>query len=178
MDEVRRETKRVSSEAARPDTDVVDMTTSQPASSAQPVKPTIKPAAAGFAEQPTPAISVSETLWNAAYDSLETDDAELVGSYVKTLEEVLGETAATADLSAKLKDPTMRIALGLLLVDLNADTASSFHHPTPLPPNRLMSTQRPSSPFSLPAMRALGVRLHVPSAVWNPSAWNSYHDQS
>ncbi|KAK0628671.1 hypothetical protein B0T17DRAFT_523405, partial [Bombardia bombarda] len=35
--------------------------------SAQPDEPTNKSAAPGLAEQPTPAISLSERLWNAAY---------------------------------------------------------------------------------------------------------------
>jgi len=91
--------------------DVVDMTTSQPVPSTQPNDPTNKPAAAGFAEQPTPSISVSERLWNTAYDRLATTDTDLVASYVNILEEVLGgETGepSAANLSAKLKDPTMR----------------------------------------------------------------------
>ncbi|RYP20313.1 hypothetical protein DL765_002876 [Monosporascus sp. GIB2] len=58
-----------------------------------------------------PQLSTSERLWNAAFDRLQEDNAELVGSYVQTLERVLqGETRelSTAELSAKLKDPAMR----------------------------------------------------------------------
>jgi hypothetical protein len=76
-----------------------------------PVEPPPKPATTETAEQPTPSLSVSERMWNAAYDSLEADDADLVGSYVKTLEKVLGGKncePSAADLSAKLKDPTNR----------------------------------------------------------------------
>ncbi|KAK4646426.1 hypothetical protein QC761_210350 [Podospora bellae-mahoneyi] len=37
-------------------------------------------------QQPTPAISTSERLWNAAYDNLKLEDVDLVGSYGKILE--------------------------------------------------------------------------------------------
>ncbi|KAK4206474.1 hypothetical protein QBC37DRAFT_381060 [Rhypophila decipiens] len=55
--------------------------------------------------------SVSQKLWNAAYDMLEADDAELVGSYIETLQKVLGgdtHDSFVADLSDKLKDPNAR----------------------------------------------------------------------
>jgi hypothetical protein len=54
---------------------------------------------------------VSERLWNAAYDSLKTDNAELIRSYVKTLETVLGAKPGVApdlNISAELHDPTKR----------------------------------------------------------------------
>ncbi|KAK0755967.1 LOW QUALITY PROTEIN: hypothetical protein N5P37_011520, partial [Trichoderma harzianum] len=52
-------------------------------------------------------------LWNAAYDSLkeDADTAELVTSYVKALTTILGtkpDIVSGADISADLKDPTMR----------------------------------------------------------------------
>ncbi|RYP09139.1 hypothetical protein DL764_001466 [Monosporascus ibericus] len=62
-------------------------------------------------EQQTPALPASQRLWNAAYDSVERDDADLVGSYVKTLETVLGAGPGAApgtDISAELHDPTKR----------------------------------------------------------------------
>lgn len=59
------------------------------------------------------ALSKSQRLWNAAYDSLEEDEdtAELVASYVETLTTVLGarpDIVSGADASANLKDPIMR----------------------------------------------------------------------
>ena len=54
---------------------------------------------------------MSERLWNAAYDSLETDNAELVMSYVKTLETVLGANPGVApdtNISAELHNPAKR----------------------------------------------------------------------
>jgi hypothetical protein len=54
---------------------------------------------------------MNESTRNAAFDKLEEENAELVGSYVNILERVLGgETRepSAAELPAKLKDPTMR----------------------------------------------------------------------
>ncbi|KAK4196451.1 hypothetical protein QBC40DRAFT_313587 [Triangularia verruculosa] len=62
-----------------------------------------------FTKQPTLTISTSERLWNAVYDSLETDNAELVILYIKTLEIVLGVNlgvAPDANISAELYNPT------------------------------------------------------------------------
>ncbi|KAK3376687.1 WD40-repeat-containing domain protein [Lasiosphaeria ovina] len=91
-------------QAARPSTEaaICHQPTAEPQS---------KSTATEFTEQPTPVISTSERLWNTAYDSLELEDAELVGSYVKILDSVLGDETSepsTADARAKLEDPTMR----------------------------------------------------------------------
>jgi len=89
----------------------------QPAavSQAPPLAPLVtppppKPAVTESAGQPIPVLSASQRLWNAAYDSLETDDADLARSYLRTLEKVLGDETCepTDDFSAKLKDPTNR----------------------------------------------------------------------
>lgn len=59
-------------------------------------------------------LSTSQRLWNAAYDSLEKDEGELVGLYIKTLEIVLCSEASgdpsedDASVAAKLKDPNLR----------------------------------------------------------------------
>lgn len=60
-------------------------------------------------EQQTP--DLSERLWNAAYDSVERDDADLVESYVKTLGTVLGADVSvtpSTDIPAELHDPRKR----------------------------------------------------------------------
>ncbi|GAB1319506.1 NACHT domain-containing protein [Madurella fahalii] len=104
-------------QAARPSTDAATTVCHQRTAASQflspelPVEPQNKSTATESTEQPIPAISTSERLWNAAYNDLELDDAELVGSYVRILEKVLGgETnePSTADPRAKLKDPTAR----------------------------------------------------------------------
>jgi hypothetical protein len=68
-------------------------------------------------EQQNPGLTISQRLWNAAYDNLKNneDTAKLVGSYVKILTAALkAETASDAsasevdDVSAKLKDPFER----------------------------------------------------------------------
>ncbi|KAK4245655.1 vegetative incompatibility protein HET-E-1 [Corynascus novoguineensis] len=68
-----------------------------------------EPSTAKSVGQQPPALSVSQTLWNDAYDSLEadTDNAELVRSYVKTLMKALDIDPST-DLSAELKNPIQR----------------------------------------------------------------------
>lgn len=76
-----------------------------------PGEPQYKLTATEFTKQSTPTISTSERLWNAAYDSLETDNAELVMLYMKTLEIVLGANlgvAPDAIISAELHNPTKR----------------------------------------------------------------------
>ncbi|KAK4105101.1 hypothetical protein N658DRAFT_564774 [Parathielavia hyrcaniae] len=67
---------------------------------ALPTESAPKPPSTESTEQPTPILSVSERLWNAAYDSLETDNAELVMSYMKMLEQFLELT--------QLHNPTKR----------------------------------------------------------------------
>ncbi|KAK4119289.1 hypothetical protein N657DRAFT_627137 [Parathielavia appendiculata] len=59
--------------------------------------------------QQFPALSVSQTLWNAAYGSLEedADTAELVRSYVKILM-IASDIDCSTDLSAEIKDPIQR----------------------------------------------------------------------
>lgn len=59
--------------------------------------------------------SISQILWNDAYDSLENDEdtEKLVGDYVKTLaialkEEAIDISASTVDISAQLRDRTKR----------------------------------------------------------------------
>ena len=83
-------------------------TNHQPATAPQAPPPTLP------VEPPPDSVvtgSASERLWNAAYDRLEADNAELVGLYIETLQKVLGGEAhefSVADLSAKPKDPTTR----------------------------------------------------------------------
>ncbi|KAL2015568.1 hypothetical protein VTK56DRAFT_5217 [Thermocarpiscus australiensis] len=85
-------------------------TASHVLSPALPVEPLARepPAPESEGQQP-PALSVSQTLWNAAYDSLEedTDTAELVRSYLKTLI-IASDIDSSTDLSAELKDPVQR----------------------------------------------------------------------
>ncbi|RYO78106.1 hypothetical protein DL764_010150 [Monosporascus ibericus] len=104
-------------QATRPSTGAIATDPHQPAATPQApppaplVEPPPKPATTEYTEQPTPVVSASQRLWNAAYDSLERDDAELVRSYVKTLEQVFGVKTlklSAADVSAQLKDPTTR----------------------------------------------------------------------
>jgi hypothetical protein len=63
-----------------------------------------------------PTFATSQRLWNAAYDGLENNEAELVGSYVKVLEAVLCSEASkdpasdVASVAAELKDPSQRQA--------------------------------------------------------------------
>ncbi len=78
---------------------------------ATPVESLPMPALTEPIEPSARALSVSEELWNAAYDGLEAAEAELVGSYVKTLEQILGgETGepSPTDRLAEMKDPIKR----------------------------------------------------------------------
>ncbi|RYP73127.1 hypothetical protein DL769_004288 [Monosporascus sp. CRB-8-3] len=104
-------------QATQPGTDARATTHHQPATASQTpplaplVEPPPRPATTEYTEQPTPVLPASQRLWNAAYDSLERDDADLVRSYVKTLETVLGaspDVTPGTDISAELHDPTKR----------------------------------------------------------------------
>ncbi|KAK4139069.1 NACHT domain-containing protein, partial [Dichotomopilus funicola] len=103
--------------AARPGTDARVPDDHQPPAASQALPPALpaesapKPPPTESTEPPTPVPSVSERLWNEAYDSLETDNAELVESYVKMLETVLGANLGVApdtNISAELHNPTKR----------------------------------------------------------------------
>ena len=92
-----------------------------------PVELPPKPTATESTEQQTPAVSVSERLWNAAYDSLATDNADLVRLYVETLEKVLRDETpkqSAVDLSAKLEDPANRQELMRQLVQRGQEKIS------------------------------------------------------
>ena len=58
--------------------------------------------------QPDPTLSMSQRLWNAAYDSLEGQDTELVQAYMRTLGKALGDNPDTC--SVELADPSRRQA--------------------------------------------------------------------
>lgn len=103
--------------AARPSTEATVTDCHQPTAASQspspklPIKPQNESTATEFTKPPPPAISTSERLWNAAYDSLKVEDAGLVESYVRILDSILGgETSepSTADAQAKLEDPTVQ----------------------------------------------------------------------
>lgn len=92
---------------------------SPPSNDAQThVVPSIKPQAEESqpttepTQQQCPALSTSQRLWNAAYNSLKKDDAMLVRSYTKILEKVLrpevSEISASDidDVPAELRDST------------------------------------------------------------------------
>ncbi|KAK4232915.1 hypothetical protein C8A03DRAFT_39421, partial [Achaetomium macrosporum] len=104
-------------QAARPSVDAGTAVRHQPAAASRalppppPVELPPKPTATESTEQQTPIISISERLWNAAYDSLTTDHTDLVRLYVETLERSLGDETpehCTTDLSARLGNPTNR----------------------------------------------------------------------
>ncbi|RYP41354.1 hypothetical protein DL768_010511 [Monosporascus sp. mg162] len=104
-------------QATRPGTNAKTTNCYQPAAASQtppptlPVEPQPKPAVTESTKHPTFTLSASQRLWNAAYNSLEVEDAKLIGSYIKTLEKVLGggtDKPSATDFSAKLKDPTAR----------------------------------------------------------------------
>ncbi|KAM7187580.1 hypothetical protein V8F33_011136 [Rhypophila sp. PSN 637] len=83
--------------------------------SALSIESRAEPKATESTDQPTSAPSTSQRLWDAAYDSLaeDKDTAELVGSYMETLEEVLGDKTfepSAVEVSATLKDPSQRQA--------------------------------------------------------------------
>ncbi|KAK3359288.1 WD40-repeat-containing domain protein, partial [Lasiosphaeria hispida] len=91
----------------------------QPAAGSQapppalPIEPRAEPEATESTDQPTPALSTSQRLWDDAYNSLaeDKDTEELVGSYVNTLEEVLGDKdskISAAEVSVGLEDPKQR----------------------------------------------------------------------
>lgn len=69
-----------------------------------------------FTEEQTPGLSISQRLWNAAYDSLEGDKntAKLAKSYTRTLTKILkaekafGISVSENDISTELKDPIKR----------------------------------------------------------------------
>lgn len=93
---------------------------SPPGDDVQTHVPLIEPRAEGShavtepIQQQSPALSISQRVWNAAYDNLATGNAKLVESYVRTLAHVL-ETEASEEsmwdadnIAAKLKDPSKR----------------------------------------------------------------------
>ncbi|KAK4139138.1 uncharacterized protein C8A04DRAFT_40952 [Dichotomopilus funicola] len=102
--------------AAQPRTDARVPNDHQPPAASQALPPALsaepapKPSPTESTEQPTPVLPVSERLWNAAYDSLETDNVALVKSYLKTLKTVLDKSDVTpdTDISAEFHDPTKR----------------------------------------------------------------------
>jgi hypothetical protein len=77
-----------------------------------PIEPrTGEPPATESTDQKPPALSISQKLWNAAYDILKRDDENLLRSYMETLTKALGaeaEIASGADVIAELEDPTKR----------------------------------------------------------------------
>ncbi|KAK4233816.1 hypothetical protein C8A03DRAFT_38447 [Achaetomium macrosporum] len=94
--------------AVRPGTDARVPDDHHPPATSQALPPALP---AESTKLPTPVPSVSERLWNAAYDSIETDNAGLVMSYVKTLETVLGANPGVAPdtkISTELHNPTKR----------------------------------------------------------------------
>lgn len=81
---------------------------------ATPSPPGTTPNRADEHESKEPSSAISQRLWNAAYDSLENEEKELVGSYLKTLDTILRLEASKdpssdpGDIAAKLKDPSQR----------------------------------------------------------------------
>jgi hypothetical protein len=102
----------VDTQTTRPSTDEGTNDAQEPTTASRHEKSSIPPDEHGPKE---PTFTTSQRLWNAAYDSLEDDEEELVGSYAETLEAVLRfeaseDTASDVinDVAAKLKDPSQR----------------------------------------------------------------------
>lgn len=101
----------VNAQTTRDSTDKGDRNAQEPATASLHEKSSNPPDKHGPKE---PTFDSSHKLWNAAYDDLEKDEAELVGSYVKVLERVLCSEASkdqasdVANVAAELKDPSQR----------------------------------------------------------------------
>lgn len=72
--------------------------------------------------QPPRSLSISQRFWNRAYDDLKKDDdtAKLIGSYIKTLTEVLEaehKIPSGTDTKAELEDPAKRQEFMTMLVE-------------------------------------------------------------
>ncbi|GAP84539.1 putative NACHT and WD40 domain protein [Rosellinia necatrix] len=89
----------------------------RPVDQGQPIAASLVPCPAVLLEPPegpvepsNPALSISEELWNAAYDKISADEGQLVGSYVEILKEVLGgeSSETTTDFPNGRKDQTER----------------------------------------------------------------------
>lgn len=119
------DTKCGANKAVAPDAASFEKPTTSPSNTAQtkgrPVEREECYPPSTSTEAQSHALPESQQLWNAAYDSLKEEEGtrELVGSYLKTLMEVLGtdpDVVSDADVSANLNDPTKRQMLMKKLV--------------------------------------------------------------
>ncbi|KAJ3579376.1 hypothetical protein NPX13_g1192 [Xylaria arbuscula] len=81
-------------------------------------------------EQSKPKVSLSEGLWNTAYDNLEDKEKDLVSSYVRVLLQVLqgeGDGPPSAISLAVMKDPVMRQEVMRQLVRKGQERISSVY---------------------------------------------------
>ncbi|KAK3353868.1 WD40-repeat-containing domain protein [Lasiosphaeria hispida] len=105
-------------QAPRPNIDARATDHHQPAATSQApppalsVEPRAEPKSIESTEQPTSAVSTSQRLWDAAYNSLaeDKDTAELVGSYMETLEKVLEDKTCEPSAVDASRDPSQRQA--------------------------------------------------------------------
>lgn len=119
-----------------------------------------------FTEQQTPELSISQRLWNAAYDSLEgdKDTAELAKSYAKTLakilqtERALSVSASEDDILADPKDPIKRQEYMKRLVDQGQEKVAMV--------SKILSTVGSVAQFITSAMGMIdGAMQNMPQAA-------------
>ncbi|KAI0444617.1 WD40-repeat-containing domain protein [Xylaria telfairii] len=98
-------------QTSQPSTELRPVDQSQPIAASPVPCPAVPPEPPdGSVEPSNPPLSVSEELWNAAYDQISAVEGQLVGSYVKILKEVLGGESGetTTDFLNDRKDQTER----------------------------------------------------------------------